>query len=62
MFFFKISRKLLTPWSLLGLIIIENHIEAILEGFPEEYDAFITSVTSQTNPYTVDQVQALLLA
>ena len=40
----------------------EDHIEAILDGLPEEYDPFITSVLSRTDPYTVDEIEALLLA
>jgi len=43
-------------------ISIEEHIEIILYGLPEEYDAFITSITSRTDPYTVEEVEALLLA
>jgi len=39
--------------SLVGvgsLITIEDHIKAIVEGLPEEYDTFITLVTSKTDP------------
>jgi len=43
-------------------ISIEEHIEIILDGLPEEYNAFITSVTSRTDSYTVEEVEALLLA
>jgi len=40
----------------------EDHLEVILDGLPEEYDSFITSVTSRLDPYTVDDIEALLLA
>jgi len=43
-------------------ITIKDHIEAIFEGFPEEYDAFITFVTSKIDSYILEQVEALLLA
>jgi len=34
-------------------ISIEDHIDAILDGLFDEYDSFITSVTSCLDPYTV---------
>ena len=40
----------------------EDHLEAILNGLPEEYDSFITSVTSRLDPYTIEDIEALLLA
>jgi len=40
----------------------EDHLEAILDGLPEEYDSFITSVTSRLDPYTIEDIEALLLA
>ena len=40
----------------------EDHIEVILDGLPEEYDPFITSVLSRIDPYTVDEIEVLLLA
>jgi len=44
-----------------SLITIEEHIEFILDDLSEEYDVFITFVTSRTNHYSVE-VEALLLA
>ena len=43
-------------------ISTEDHIEAILDGFSDEYDSFITSVTSHLDPYMVADIEALLLA
>jgi len=40
----------------------EEHIEAILDGLSDEYDGFITSILSRTDPYSVDDLEALLLA
>jgi len=39
----------------------EDHIDAILDGFSEEYDNFITSITLQLDPYTVEDIESLLL-
>ena len=43
-------------------ISTEEHIEAILDGLSDEYDGFITSILSRTDPYSVDDLEALLLA
>ena len=43
-------------------ISIADHIDIILEGLPEEYNAFITAVTSRTDPYTITEIEALLFA
>jgi len=43
-------------------ITTEDHIESILEGLPEEYNAFIVVVTSHTNPYSINEIESLLLA
>jgi len=40
----------------------EDHIDAILDGLLEEYDSFITSITSWLDPYMVHDVESLLLA
>lgn len=41
-------------------ISVADHIEAILEGLPEEYNNFVVSVTSRSEPYSVDEIEALL--
>lgn len=43
-------------------VSIADHIDIILEGLPEEYNAFITAVTSRTDPYTITEIEALLFA
>ncbi|KAK4276114.1 hypothetical protein QN277_019103 [Acacia crassicarpa] len=49
--------------SAIGHPISESdHIDQILEGLPEAYDPFVTSVTSRKDPYTVDEIEALLLS
>lgn len=39
-----------------------EHIDAIFDGLPEEYDPFITSVLTRTEDYSVEQIEALLMA
>jgi len=43
-------------------ISYEYHIDVVLDGLPEEYDAFITSITSRLDPYTVENIEALILS
>jgi len=43
-------------------ISTEDHIDVILDGLPEEYDHFVTSIISRLNPYIVDEIETLLLA
>ena len=43
-------------------ITAEDHIDAVLDGLPEEYDAFITSITSQLDPYTIEDIESLPFA
>jgi len=38
------------------------HIDAILDGLSPDYDGFVTSILSRSDPYTVDELEALLLA
>jgi len=40
----------------------EDHIDVILDGLSDDYDHFITIITSKTNPYTVDEIEVVLLA
>jgi len=39
-----------------------EHVDAILDGLPEDYDGFLTSIISRNDPYNVDEIEALLLA
>lgn len=43
-------------------ISAEDHIDSILDGLLEEYDNFVTSITSLLDPYTVQHIESLLLA
>jgi len=43
-------------------VSFEDHIDDVLDGLPEEYNAFITSITSRLDPYTIEDIEALLLA
>lgn len=39
-----------------------EHIEYIFEGLGEEYDSFICSINSSLEPYTVNEIEAILIA
>jgi len=39
----------------------EEHIEHILDGLSEEFDRFVTTILSCHEPYTVEEIEALLL-
>ncbi|XP_068499587.1 uncharacterized protein [Phaseolus vulgaris] len=39
-----------------------DHVDVILDGLSADYDGFITSILSRQDPYTVDDLEALLLA
>jgi len=43
-------------------VSIEDQIEAILDGLSEDYDSFVTSIMSRSEPYTINEIEALLLA
>lgn len=43
-------------------IPINDYIEVILDGLPNEYDSVVTTVISKTDAYTVDEIETLLLA
>lgn len=56
-------KKIVDSLSSVGAPLSESdHIDAILEGLPEDYNGFIVSLTSRTDPYTVNQVESLLTA
>lgn len=42
-------------------ISANDHIKSNLNSLPDDYDNFITSVTSRTNPYTVEEIKTLIL-
>jgi len=43
-------------------ISTKDHIKPIVDGLSNEYDSFITLVTSRLDPYTVEDIESLLLA
>jgi len=43
-------------------ISIDDHVEVILDGLSKEYDSFVTSILSRIDPYTVEEIEALLLS
>ena len=56
-------KKIVDSLAAVGSPISEDdHIEAILDGLNEEYSSFITTVISRSNPFSVDELEALLMA
>ena len=51
---------------MLGLVgqslSVKKHIDAILEVLPPKYETFIVSVNTRTDPYTVEEIESLLMA
>ena len=43
-------------------VSIEENVEVILDGLPEDYCHLITTVLSRTVPYLVDKLEPLLMA
>ena len=41
---------------------IKDHIDAIFEGLPQDYETFIIYVNYRLDSYTVEEIEALLLA
>jgi len=44
------------------MVFSKDHINVILDGLPEEYDEFITSITFRLDSYTIEDIETLLLA
>ena len=40
----------------------KKHIDVIFEGLSTYYDTFILSIESHIDPYTIDDIESLLLA
>ena len=40
----------------------KKHIDVIFEGLSTDYDTFILSIELRIDPYTVDDIESLLLA
>jgi len=45
-----------------SFVSINDHIEYIFDGLTEEYDPFVASITIRKDPYTVSDIESLLLA
>ncbi|KAF7807392.1 Retrovirus-related Pol polyprotein from transposon TNT 1-94 [Senna tora] len=58
----KIKKLANTLFSVGSPVSEADHIEAILEGLFEEYNNFVVSMTSRSDPYTVDEIELLLVA
>lgn len=58
----KVKHFVDSLFSIGSPITVVDHIDAILDGLPEEYTAFIISVTSRSGPYTVHEIESLLAA
>lgn len=61
-FLLKIKKIIDSLFSIGCSFTEADHIEAILEGLPEEYTSFIVSVTSRSDSYSVIEIESLLLA
>lgn len=56
-------KKIVDALTVIGsLISTEDHVEAILDGLYEDYDNFVTSILTRSDPYTIEEIQALLLS
>jgi len=40
----------------------EDHVKAILDGLSEDFNPFVAFILSRTEPYTINEIEALLLA
>ena len=50
-------------FALVGVnLSVKNHIDAITNGLPSEYDTFFLTINSRTEDYSVEEIESLLLA
>ena len=42
-------------------ITTKEHIQAILDGLPTDYTPLLTSIISHLDPYSIEEMEALLL-
>jgi len=57
------TKKIVATLAAIGApISTKEHIEVLLDGLSEEYEAFITLVLTRVDPYTVEKIEALLLS
>lgn len=56
-------KKLVNCLALDGSPLTQNeHIEATSDGFEDEYESLITSMMAKVAPYTVEELEKLLMA
>jgi len=56
-------KKIIETLATIGaLLTIANHIEVIIDGHPKDYYCFVTSITTGTTPYTMEELKTFLLA
>ncbi|RVX16346.1 Retrovirus-related Pol polyprotein from transposon RE1 [Vitis vinifera] len=48
--------------SLGHILTDKDHIDAILDGLTDEYDAFITSILARSESYTIEEVESMIMA
>lgn len=58
----KIKKIFDTLASIGHTLTPQDHIEAIFNGLSKEYEVFITSVNTRSEPYTVAKIEALLMS
>ena len=40
----------------------KDHVESILDGLPNDYESFVTSVILRNDDFSVEEIEALLMA
>ena len=56
-------KKLVDSLAAIGApLSVDDYIEVILDGLNEEYGPFITTILSRAIPFTIDELEALLMA
>lgn len=65
----SISKYILDIKKMIGSLVVGGvpvswieHVDAILDGLSKDYDGFITSIFSHIDHYSVDELEALMLA
>nr|KYP62902.1 hypothetical protein KK1_017462 [Cajanus cajan] len=55
-------KKVVDTLAVIGAPLnVEEHFDAIVDGLPDEYDGFVTSILSRKDPYTIKEIEALLM-
>jgi len=55
--------KIVDSFATIGASVsIDDQVEAILNGFLEDYDPFVASIMLRSEPYTINEIKTLLLA